>query len=725
MSLAHEEKFSYAKPVWAKGLEEERNITLGLYKRIFCEKGNAVLKITCSGFYKIYLNGGFYYFGPARCAHGYFRVDEIELPLKKGENHIAIKTVNYYVKSFYSLRQKGFISAELTHDGDLLAATGAAGEKAFRLFTLSERIRKVQRYSYQRPFAEAYRLSEDYCGWMTGEKGSNASETETVITGDKNFLKRNLPHSSFEKAFPCTKIAVGRVKTGVIPAKYRKDRSLVNIDGPEYGYKESELEVHLSDEIQELPAEIFNTENTEYDGITVVDGSEFEIIAFRCEKTGFISAEITCFDDGILYFTFDEILNGENDIDPLRLDCCNVIKISAHKGKYRFISEEPVGFKFIKILCACGKFEVKNLSVIQTVCPVPLLPQFKSGDERLDEIISAARESFVQNSFDLFTDCPTRERAGWLCDSFFLGRAEKTLTGQNLTERNFLENYLLPKSFPNIPEGMLPMCYPSDSRVNEYIPNWAMWFILELKDYRNRTGDNDFISLFNEKIHSLLAWFAKYENSDGLLEHLPGWVFVEWSKANEFVQDINFPSNMLYSMTLAAAAELLGDKALYEKSVRLKETVRKRSFDGEFFRDNEVISDGKAIPTDNRSETCQYYAFFTGIATREEYPLLWSTLAEKFGPDRAHKGGYPGVFPSNAFIGNFLRLELLCRYGMYEQLLKEIKGYFLYMAERTGTLWEHIDTFASCNHGFAAYVSSLIVIAAASDLKHISIKVNN
>ena len=59
MSLAHEEKFSYAKPVWAKGLEEERNITLGLYKRIFCEKGNAVLKITCSGFYKIYLNGGF------------------------------------------------------------------------------------------------------------------------------------------------------------------------------------------------------------------------------------------------------------------------------------------------------------------------------------------------------------------------------------------------------------------------------------------------------------------------------------------------------------------------------------------------------------------------------------------------------------------------------------------------------------------------------------------
>lgn len=30
------------------------------------------------------------------------------------------------------------------------------------------------------------------------------------------------------------------------------------------------------------------------------------------------------------------------------------------------------------------------------------------------------------------------------------------------------------------------------------------------------------------------------------------------------------------------------------------------------------------------------------------------------------------------------------------------------MAELTGTLWEHKNTFASCNHGFASYVAALI-----------------
>jgi alpha-L-rhamnosidase len=74
-------------------------------------------------------------------------------------------------------------------------------------------------------------------------------------------------------------------------------------------------------------------------------------------------------------------------------------------------------------------------------------------------------------------DCPTRERAGWLCDSFFTARAEKVFTGENAIEYNFLENFLLPEKFEHLPKGMLPMCYPSDHYDKVFIPNWAMWFV--------------------------------------------------------------------------------------------------------------------------------------------------------------------------------------------------------------------------------------------------------
>ena len=115
-------------------------------------------------------------------------------------------------------------------------------------------------------------------------------------------------------------------------------------------------------------------------------------------------------------------------------------------------------------------------------------------------MFDAARETFLQNSSDLFMDCPTRERAGWLCDSFFTARAEWEFTGDNVIEKNFLENFLLPESFRDVPRGMLPMCYPADHNNNNFIPNWAMWFVLELEDRLfNRKGDREFVLSFRRR----------------------------------------------------------------------------------------------------------------------------------------------------------------------------------------------------------------------------------
>ena len=89
-------------------------------------------------------------------------------------------------------------------------------------------------------------------------------------------------------------------------------------------------------------------------------------------------------------------------------------------------------------------------------------------------------------------------------------------------------------------------------------------------------------------------------------------------------------------------------------------------------------------------------------------PELWRKLRDEFGPERAAKGLYKEVWPSNAFIGNLMRLIILKREGRVAQLSCEIRGYYLKMAETTGTLWEHDSPGASCNHGFASYLAILI-----------------
>ena len=79
-----------------------------------------------------------------------------------------------------------------------------------------------------------------------------------------------------------------------------------------------------------------------------------------------------------------------------------------------------------------------------------------------------------------------------------------------------------------------------------------------------------------------------------------------------------------------------------------------------------------------------------------------------FGPKRDVEQVYPQVFPSNAIVGNYLRLELLLRYNYKTQVLQECKDFFLYMADLTGTLWEYVKPTASLKHGFASMAAVYI-----------------
>ena len=145
-----------------------------------------------------------------------------------------------------------------------------------------------------------------------------------------------------------------------------------------------------------------------------------------------------------------------------------------------------------------------------------------------------------------------------------------------------------------------------------------------------------------------------------------------------------------------------------EQAREMRKTILDQSFDGEFFVDNALRENGEFIKTDNITETCQYYAFYFGTATPETYPALWEKMRTVFGPGRDAEKIYPTVYPSNAIVGNYLRLELLLENGYHSQVLQECKDFFSQMAALTGTLWEHSRLSSSLNHGFASIAALYI-----------------
>lgn len=694
------------KSVWSKTARTEKNRTLAFVYDHCGEQSEVLLKICASNVFRLFLNGALFGYGPRRSAHGYSNRNEYRLTLSRGDRIVA-EVAGYCVNSYYLVNELPFFACEISAEGRILADAGQ-----FRCFELDDRIRKVQRFSFQRPFAEAYRMRHDRMPFYCGK--DLFPETETCEVSANIEQECDLPYPDFRRS-GCKKIEEGSVKRAEEFWLYR-DRSIYDIDDTLLGYRYDELEAKISDE---ACAFCYLS-----DGKTQPLMQErYRLYDFGRVITGFVSCKAEVEEQCDLYFLFDEILWHEvfensqmarffrKDCLPLiffRMGTCNVIKYTLAPGRYDLLSFEPYNMRYLKVVCTGGRAKISDPEIVHYENADIFRTKFVCENKDLQKIFEAAQHTLAQNAVDVLTDCPCRERAGWLCDSFFSARAERLLTGENRVEENLLDAYLKAPALPQLPQGMFPMCYPADHYNGMYIPNWAMWFVIELEDYVKRTGNERFARQFRQKTENLLQFFTKYENSDGLLENLESWICVEHSKAAEFVQDVSYPTNMLYSKMLRSVYALYKDEQSLQKAEHVARKVREQSYNGTFFEDNRIRVNDVLKQTGNITETCQYYAFFTGVATKKEYPELYERMLHSFGPKRDVHKVYPNVYPSNAFIGNYLRLLYFYGQGEKMQVFKECKDYFLYMANRTMTLWEHDKAHASCDHAFASYPAIFI-----------------
>ncbi len=644
------------KFVW--GGERNQKYSLRIFSLNF-DKPCETLTLCGADFYRVFFNGKFISYGPERTASGYARKRKFSL---QGVKEIKIEVAGYNHNSYCCDYQLPFFGAEIL-SGEKVLYTSLD----FTCATPRSKITDVSRFSGQRTGLEVYDFT------LEDEREEVVYEVQAPVIlegiGDRcKYL--SLPFNELSSGEFSGFYAVNPAFCEFNPQNLASDSGfLVQRDFLEKtvsGYKEINF---------------------------ALDG----------ERTGFIKLNVEAKEKTEIFCVFEEYL--ENGNWTFRRSGCNdLLSLTVKEGKTEFQSFEPYALKHLKIIYK-GKAEILPSLVTQENDYANFITVDGKGE--IFDVFSSAKSTFCQNAVDIFTDCPGRERAGWLCDSFFTAKAERLFTGDNQIERAFLENIIISNT-PELDYRMIPKSFPSESNKDHYIPNWAMWFVLELKDYYLRTGDRSLITLAKDRVYNLVDFFKKYENEYSLLEDLESWVFVEWSVCNKeaYIKGVNFPSNILFSAMLEAVDFMYNDKVLGEKAKVIKKNVINLSFDGKFFADNAVRENGKLVRcADHLSETCQYYALFFGLDIGEEFS---NKMIKEFGPFRKEEV-YPEVGKSAPFIGNYLRLYWLIEKGEKERALKEIYGYFYPMVEKTKTLWEHNEAKASCNHGFASAVAELIL----------------
>lgn len=667
--------------VWNHTLRSKQNITLA-FVLSFEKSENFLLKLSAANVFQVFVDGELKGFGPNRTSLDYARVSEYKLSGKR----LVIKVHSHFINSYAYMKQSPFFAAIVECKDKIYSSLD------FQFFHLNDRVQKVSRYSYQRGFSEVYKHDFDPHQFLISD--APYPQVNVTIVNVPKLLMSSTPYPLLNKHTA----EIVQKEIVEIQDKYTQWRPpFVTLVGEKLeGFLLSELESNPLDEVARfVPNKAGQVEATIY--------------KFPRLITGFFVLEVETEGDDV-FLLFDELIEKQSerlDVDYKRNMTHNLVKWTLNKGKHHLLTIEPYSAKYVKIIAK--RITVISLSIIDFENGEVNKASFNTSDSELNLIFKAAQNTFAQNGVDILMDCPSRERAGWLSDSYFSSVAELYLTGHNKVETAFLENYTL-RGPSLLPKGMIPMVYPADDYDQVFIPNWALWYGLEISKYAKIYGKNRLIEQSIPILKDLLAYFAHFENEFSLLENLDSWVFVEWSEANnhERTKGVNIPTNALYFAFLKEVGSLLNEEKNISKADKVKEAITKLAYKEGLFVDNLIRDDkGELKPTTYYSEVCQYYLFWTKTINKEDFNHLYSRVMNDWGPRRIKNES--NISAPNMMYGIYMRLDLLMADGKREQLLEECKYFFLPMAEKTLTLWENNNASASCNHGFASYAVRWLV----------------
>lgn len=674
---------------------------------------HAVIRLTARNVYRLYVNGEIIMHGPARTAHGYCRVDEIDVTehLIDGINHLAVEVVEYGNRcegynrySNDSTLEGGLFIAEVEADGKILTATG---RDEWKVCSIAAREPRSERISHSRECTEIYTLGDDYYLWKLGLGDFLPA---SLLEEEPIYLTHEALMPTLE-AYPFTNLldygACRIDETKKLTALFYENNSPYYDSLPEHPTADCRRTVES--DLGRVHAEygedgLYLHSSYTSDLYALWDGGESHV--------GFIRLAVTCEEAGVIDIVHSELLKPDGTIPYYH----NIVtRLHVPAGLTEFVTMEPALARYIMVYFrGVGTVTVHNLSILDDAYPDEHRTSFLCSDENVNRLYRAAKKTLLLNTQDIFMDCPERERGGWLCDSLWTARAAALMLSDSRVEREFLENFLLTPA-DGMFHAFFPEVYPAlkpSYKDMTGITTWSFWLMCEVCEFIRRTGDIAFRKEHKKRISAFVNGTKDFLGKSGLLENLP-WLFIDWSMSNygEYQQPVSTPANALYAYMMIELGETFGEPTWVAEGQRVRSVLRAAIVGNSAVEEMKHIPDSFGVDENGAlhskgrfSEAAMYTALWSGLFTAEEAPCLIRTVRDMMGPAPVFAKD-PNVGASQLFIGLCIRLDMLCRHGAYAKMYEDMRAiYDPQLKEGPGTLWENeaIDTSSRC-HGFTAH----------------------
>lgn len=198
-------------------------------------------------------------------------------------------------------------------------------------------------------------------------------------------------------------------------------------------------------------------------------------------------------------------------------------------GRAIYSALEPAGLRYLYLTAHAAEgaeVTVTDVAVRENVYPHAGRAYFTSDDAELDRIYRAGIRTVQLNSFDAYTDCPTREQRAWVGDGVVHQMVHLATNEDWRLAKHYVELAHSPRS-----DGILPLSVAGDFEQYEgfTIPDWSLHWVHGVHNLYRYTGDRERLAPYLPSVERVLRWYEPHLDEHGTLSDLPEWNLVDWS----------------------------------------------------------------------------------------------------------------------------------------------------------------------------------------------------
>lgn len=643
----------------------------------------AILKLTASDFYQLYINGQYINRGPTRSAAHHQSYDCIDIKrfLREGKNLIAVRAVFEQGAQSYQFKTRAGLLAQLDLDNQQLVT-----DNSWRL---------TEDISWDKDSPAISRFQRDVCDnvdMRSYNHGWYSTDYDDSAWSDARELIRNEGWPSHQKGVRATASINPWIK-------------LVKRDIPM-------LKEELLSQPQLILSENYSVNSQKIaDEKINLDGTTDKAISKNLSKNESVELVFKAGEKGrLLIFDFGKVMNGFPLMDiegksgtqisvlcaPYVLNnhfCASVVDaqyedhiiLSGKRDLWEASYFKPCRYMAVWVENTGYPVKLNQIALRRIAYPFEPNGEMSSDDEPwVKRYFEASAKTIDVCTTDAITD-NYRERRQYAQTGYYGALGNYYVFGDMALQRR----YLVQVAQEQLADGIMPAYAPLATNDYMVILDSNCFWLKSLWNYYLYSGDEQTVRQLLPTAERLLELLHGFTNEHGLIDNPP---YAYW--LDHAVNDrsgANFTLNAHYLEALENYSDLLkwlkhANSDIYKtKAENLRHSLQKLFWNEEDGMYVDALVDGQQSP--KRSEHANAMALALNIATSEQGAKIAKKTLEKDNNDFAIRAsGMTMVTPAMSYYLH----KGLCEYGYIKESFELFNERFEHMlAEETNqTLWE-------------------------------------